>query len=245
MLLSRKRLYRIKKTKRQSRRRRKNRNKKKYRKKRRAGSRRKRRALNLRKRTMKSYRGGVRKKNLSFFFPNREGNLMLVTATSNPIWNRNLPDQAQETYRDLFVDLACHISDKFIMTTPLFPMRDGLDRPSFKNMLLAISINIGDTSPAFNNQLPESFKKLFFNPMPFRLPGNLSPENIMKLNRDLFRSQVGDNPFLVGEEKKSVNEIESARRTLIETIASAQREFLRRQEEGIPQDSEKDHDLVS
>ena len=69
MLLSRKRLYRIKKTKQQSRKRRKRRNKKKYKKRKRAGSRRKRRALNLRKRTMKSYKGGYNKQNLSFVIP--------------------------------------------------------------------------------------------------------------------------------------------------------------------------------
>ena len=58
MLLSRKRLYRIKKTKEQSRRRRKHRNKKKYRRRKKGKSRGKRKPLNLRKRTMKSYRGG-------------------------------------------------------------------------------------------------------------------------------------------------------------------------------------------
>ena len=82
MLLSRKRLNRIKKTKQQSRKRRKRRNKKKYKKRKRAGSRRKRRALNLRKRTMKSYRGGYNKENLSFLIPyESEGkqDLYLVT----------------------------------------------------------------------------------------------------------------------------------------------------------------------
>ena len=110
MLLSRKRLYRIKNTKEQSRRRRKNRNKKKYRKKKRAGSRRRRRALNLRKRTMKSYRGGVRRSNLSFFFPNNRGQIVLVTARS--AINQSIPG-AQITGRELFAGLACGLDENF------------------------------------------------------------------------------------------------------------------------------------
>jgi len=94
MLLSRKRLNRIKKTKQQSRKRRKRRNKKKYKKRKRAGSRRKRRALNLRKRTMKSYRGGYNKENLSFLIPyfnESEGkqDLYLVTHKLLDISGRN------------------------------------------------------------------------------------------------------------------------------------------------------------
>jgi hypothetical protein len=94
MLLSRKRLNRIKKTKQQSRKRRKRRNKKKYKKRKRAGSRRKRRALNLRKRTMKSYRGGYNKENLSFlvpYFNESEGkqDLYLVTHKLLDISGRN------------------------------------------------------------------------------------------------------------------------------------------------------------
>ena len=70
MLLSRKRLNRIKKTKEQSRRRRKYRNKKKYRRRKKGGSKKRKRALNLRKRTMKSYKGGFRRPNFSFCIPN-------------------------------------------------------------------------------------------------------------------------------------------------------------------------------
>ena len=65
MLLSRKKLYRIKKTKKQSRKQRKQRNKKKYRKRKGGKTRAKRKPLNLRKRTMKLYGGNKIKKKSS------------------------------------------------------------------------------------------------------------------------------------------------------------------------------------
>ena len=65
MLLSRKKLYRIKKTKKQSRKQRKQRNKKKYRKRKGGKTRAKRKPLNLRKRTMKLYGGKKIKKKYS------------------------------------------------------------------------------------------------------------------------------------------------------------------------------------
>ena len=106
MLLSRKRLYRIKKTRQQSRKRRKRRNKKKYKKRKRAGSRRKRRALNLRKRTMKSYKGGFNKQNLSFIIPyfnEREGKqeLYLVTHKLVDITGRDVSKE-----RNLVINLV-------------------------------------------------------------------------------------------------------------------------------------------
>ena len=79
MILSRKKLYKIKKTKEQSRRRRKHRNKKKYKRRKKGKSRGRKRALNLRKRTMKVYRGGVNKHVLSFVFPNDSNQLVLVS----------------------------------------------------------------------------------------------------------------------------------------------------------------------
>ena len=99
MLLSRKRLNRIKKTKEQSRRRRKYRNKKKYRRRRKGGSKKRKRALNLRKRTMKVYKGGFRRPNFSFVYPTPD-NTKLSIVTMKP--------NANDVQRQMFVTLTLH-----------------------------------------------------------------------------------------------------------------------------------------
>ena len=87
MLLSRKRLYRIKKTKEQSRKRRKHRNKKKYRRRKKGKSRSKRKPLNLRRKTMKSYRGGFKLEQPSIIMGVQQDtspNVKLVLITLKP-----------------------------------------------------------------------------------------------------------------------------------------------------------------
>lgn len=110
MLLSRKRLYRIKKTKEQSRRRMKHRNKKKYRRRKKGKSRGKRRPLNLRKRTMKSYRGGFNKKRPSILMAyettrvNTDRTINFVLITLKRVQGGNTKNRR---YADRLKDLVC------------------------------------------------------------------------------------------------------------------------------------------
>ena len=101
MILSRKKLYKIKKTKEQSRRRRKHRNKKKYRRRKRGKSRGRKRALNLRKRTMKVYRGGVNRHVLSFVFPNDSNQLVLVSFNPSKTGNSSAEFQKKTMAKKL------------------------------------------------------------------------------------------------------------------------------------------------
>ena len=103
MILSRKKLYKIKKTREQSRRRRKHRNKKKYRRRKKGKSRRKRRALNLRKRTMKTYRGGVSMDLLSFVFPDSQDRLKLITFKASDV------KELAKLQKKAFINMACAI----------------------------------------------------------------------------------------------------------------------------------------
>ena len=59
---------------------------------------------------MKSYRGGVRRSNFSFFFPNNRGQIVLVTARS--AINQSIPG-GQITGRELFAGLACGLNQNF------------------------------------------------------------------------------------------------------------------------------------
>ena len=110
MILSRKKLYKIKKTKEQSRRRRKHRNKKKYRKEKEEKVEEERRALNLRKRTMKVYRGGVNRHVLSFVFPNDSNQLVLVSFNPSNTGNSS-QNFKQSNYGKSFYKCPCRIQE--------------------------------------------------------------------------------------------------------------------------------------
>ena len=94
---------------------------------------------------MKSYRGGVRRSNFSFFFPNNRGQILLVTARS--AINQSIPG-GQMTGRELFAGLACGLDENF-RGKNTFLNEEGaiverLDESTpYKNFLLSVNIVVG------------------------------------------------------------------------------------------------------
>ena len=180
MLLSRKKLYRIKKTKKQSRRRRKQRNKKKYKRRKKAGSRRKRRPLNLRKKTMKSYhKGGFNRPHLSFLVPywnQAEGKQELYIVTQKELIAGSLRNTSNE--KQILVNLFLkgvnnNEDDTKRLLKELFK---SINNPEAFNVNFKKAIKVeGDGLEGVINKLLESV------------------ENITNLNRKLFESQITEN----------------------------------------------------
>ena len=181
MLLSRKKLYRIKKTKNQSRRRRKQRNKKKYKRRRKAGSRRKKRALNLRKRTMKSYhKGGFNRTNLSFLVPywNEETNKQeLYLVTHKTI----VPNKDDGNPRDFSIEKNTLVN--------LFLKGHNDNTESTKLLLRKVYYSI--TRPRVHNIYFHKATNLQLTDV---LINGLSAEAITKLNQKLLSEQIAENP---------------------------------------------------
>ena len=184
MLLSRKKLYRIKKTKKQSRRRRKQRNKKKYKRRKKAGSRRKRRALNLRKKTMKSYhKGGYNRRNLSFLAPywnETSGKQELYIVTQKSIANRDggdlgYFDNEKRILAKLFLKGENDNTDN--TKRILKELFKSINKPQVFNIYFKKAIKVeGEGLEEVINKLLESV------------------ESITNLNRKLFESQISENP---------------------------------------------------
>ena len=127
MLLSRKRLYRIKKTKEQSRKRRKHRNKKKYRRRKKGKSRSKRKPLNLRRKTMKSYRGGFKLEQPSIIMgvkPDTSPDVKLVLITLKPnikdiIESENINIQLTPYTYETASNFGRKFTERFVMNLSL------------------------------------------------------------------------------------------------------------------------------
>ena len=183
---------------------------------------------------MKSYRGGVRRSNFSFFFPNNRGQIVLVTARS--AINQSIPG-GQITGRELFAGLACGLNDNFRGKTSFLgddgAILERLDESTpYKNFLLSVNIVVGDANQDMQRVLSDYFKpnNLFYEPLIFSQRGALTDEDIERLNRNLLREQT-TSPFLRPETKANTENITGARNALIQSILGAQQDFIRKTEQ--------------
>ena len=198
MILSRKKLYKIKKTKEQSRRRRKHRNKKKYRRRKRGKSRGRKKALNLRKRTMKVYRGGVNRTVLSFVFPNDSNQLVLVSFNPSKTGNSSGEFQAK-TMAKAFINAACRITESV-------HLEDGETDDSWKStrimreMVEAIRTvaNGNKDSEAITGISPRAFSSVVIthDELPVTYGIVIGAINLRDLNRSLLQKQLQGEGFL-------------------------------------------------
>ena len=205
MILSRKKLYKIKKTKEQSRRRRKHRNKKKYRRRKKGKSRRKRRALNLRKRTMKTYRGGVSMDLLSFVFPDSQDRLKLITFKASDV------KELANLQKKAFINMACAIpgllseeegpEGKVSLGRPGDTRRLAYSTKEEPKIMLQRVSRMADTEPGgyegdiHEQDAPPNRGKIISvrsiideNGEPVKMVGNITPIIIRDLNRSLLRA---------------------------------------------------------
>ena len=209
MILSRKKLYKIKKTKEQSRRRRKHRNKKKYRRRKKGKSRRKRRALNLRKRTMKTYRGGVSRELLSFVFPDSQKRLKIITFRASPV------KPLANIQKKAFINMACRIpglvneeegSEGKVIKYLVNGGRVEYSTKEEPQIMLQRVSRMADTEPGgyegdIHEQDAPPYKgkiisvKPIMDPdgQPIKMVRNINPITIRNLNRNLLR-QYRDYP---------------------------------------------------
>ena len=221
MILSRKRLYKIKKTREQSRRRRKHRNKKKYKRRQKGKSRRRKRALNLRKRTMKVYRGGVNKDVLSFVFPDEFGNLLLVSFDPRRAGAGNA-SKKKALAKD-FINAACRIPG-------LVHLEGGETDTSWesngnmRDMVLAISAHVMGADVNIYQDSIDNKAFLHYSSLDDitikHLGENIKydtigAKNLRDLNRSLLQKQLQGNGFL----KEGSQDISAAYKQAAKSLA--------------------------